>query len=90
MFEGRGIAFGGLWVSDGRLERIKGGKTGDVSLRLEMQENSTGCSSGSKHPVCRGCLALCPPEKTHLLLKHTEPKLWAEICLENDAILFLH
>lgn len=75
---------------NGKLERIKRGKTGGVNLRLKMQENSTGCSSGSKHLVCRHCIALPPPEKTQLLLKHTEPKLWTEPCLEIDAVLSLH
>lgn len=73
---------------NGKLRRIKGGKSGDVNLRLEMQEKSARCSSGSKHPVCRSSIALCPPVKTlPLVKKHTEPKLWAEACLENDAEL---
>lgn len=46
-----------------KLERIKGGKTEDVKPRMEMQENTTGCSRGSKYQVCRGCVALSP----HLL-----------------------
>lgn len=73
---------------NGKLGRIKGGKSEDVNLRLEMQEKSARCNSGNKHPVSRSSIVLCPPVKTPpLVKKHTEPKLWAEACLGNDAEL---
>lgn len=57
MCEGRGIASGDLWVAQGtgKLEGIKGGEMEDVNPRLEMQENRTANSSGSKHPVWGLC-----------------------------------
>lgn len=64
---------------EGKLGRIKGGKTEDVNPRLEMQENTTGCSSESKPPVCRGCVALFS-DIPSLLLTPTE---WTEACLEG-------
>lgn len=52
----------------GKLERIKGGKTEDMKPRMEMQQNTTDCTRGSKYQVCRGCVALSP----HLLSPLTE------------------
>lgn len=58
MFEGRGIAFGGLWASDGngKLERIKGGKTrgcepevGDAGEQYWAQQWEQTCSMQRLH-----------------------------------------
>lgn len=62
MCKGREIASGDLGVSQGsvKLEEIKGGKTEHVNPRLEMQENRTGCSSGSKHPSLQSLCSSFP------------------------------
>lgn len=68
---------------NGKMAMIKGRKTGNVHLRLDVQENST---QRSQHPACRGCISLPTREKARVLLSTQHPGCGQRLALNDDVL----